>query len=88
MDSEQEQLLFELRGAELYEKHYRLLERMAMRLAVNKDDETEMYSLIQMGWIGLMIADAHFKKDCCISFVSFAIPHIRRYMQIYLSTKK
>ena len=85
MDSELEQLLYELHAADLYDEHYRLLERMAMRYAVNKEDETEINSLIQMGWIGLIVADAHFKKDCGVSFISFAIHDIRRFMKLYLT---
>ena len=88
MDSDLEQILYELHAAELYEEHHRLLERMAMRYAVNKDDTTEIDSLIQMGWIGLMDADAHFKKDCGVSFLPFAVHYIRRYMQLYLTEKK
>ena len=87
MDSELEQLRLELHAAELYEEYYPLLERMAIRYAADKNDENEIDALIHMGWIGLMIADNNFKKDSRISFVSYAVLYIRRYMKLYLTEK-
>ena len=68
MDSDLEQLHYELRIAELCEEHSALLERMAKRYAVNADDENEMDALIRMGWIGLITADAHYKEGCGVLF--------------------
>ena len=88
MDSELEELRLELHAMDLYDEHYALLEKMAKRYAVNKDNQTEIDTLIHMGWLGIRLADFYYNKDCGVSFVSYAIPHIRRFMKIYLQTRK
>lgn len=88
MDSDLEQLQYELRLAELCEEHSALLERMAKRYALNADDENEVDALIRVGWIGLITADANFKEGCGVSFISFAILYIRRFMKLYLDLEK
>lgn len=88
MDSDLEQLLYELHIAELCEEYSALLERMAKRYAGNDGNDNEVDALIRMGWIGLIEADYHYKDECGVSFISFAIHYVRRYMELYLTKKK